>query len=296
MIALQLMQSTLIPLQYSIQPTAPSSPNPHTHTQGHDLTAAAPPPPGRPLRLLLAACGDWRNLLATVHGVVGRWQADAGMGAGEGAPAPLPRLHFTLNDGNVSMLARNAALLHLAVRQAAPTPVVLDVWGSHTLSTDAAALLRATLTELADKPWPCWLHAAMGLDGSEGDGDGAGSGAAGGAATASTTDGPSPPRACAAVETAIRAALSAWAHCSLTPPQLMAQRQAVGSEAWAVRLSVAAAETGARGPSASGAGGKEVASEVTEYVKSGSLVAGGEAVNPTFLLAPHLQCGAARGT
>lgn len=141
--------------------TAGGSPQPPKATEEATPSAAESSDEGRgPVRILLAACGDIRNLLATVAGAAGLSAAHPGGGDSPTAA----RLDCTLSDGNVSMLARNAVLLHLAAEQRCPPETVLAVWASHALTTEEAAALRQSIRSLAEDPWPPWLAAALSLD------------------------------------------------------------------------------------------------------------------------------------
>jgi hypothetical protein len=62
------------------------------------------------VKILLGACGDIRNLLATVYG----------------APDTTNSIAVTMNDENVTMLARNLVLLYLCANSS--PDVVLAVW------------------------------------------------------------------------------------------------------------------------------------------------------------------------
>ncbi|PNH12438.1 hypothetical protein TSOC_000697, partial [Tetrabaena socialis] len=216
----------------------------------------------RAARVLLGACGDIRNLLPTAHA--------AAAAAGPGGPT---RLAFTLNDGNLSMLARNAVLLHMAADASVPPDAVLAVWACHALSAPHAELLGRSLRALASEPWPAWLAAAPGLEGATA---GAEAGAGKGAAEA---------------EAGLRGVLRAWAGCGLSVADVLAQRDAMQGglpiRAQAVELSMAGVRASL------GAGGAEqLRGEVAEYVRRGSLrpeEAALSATNPTFLLGRELQ-------
>ncbi len=289
------------------------------NTMGADVTASsgADAAAGPPLRVLLAACGDIRNVVATVQGVMGRHSA-----ASAPALAPAPVLHLVLNDGNLAMLARNAVLLHLAVAAAEAAGMgldasmggggdglgeqltgaeeVLEVWASHGLTPYTAQMLEATLRALAYGPWPAWLRAAWSLEEQGRDG-GHGQVAAEPSAAAGGSGG--------SAEAALRGAIQAWAECGMGLEDVLEQREerlggglsAVAEIARerAVQLSVEAVEG-----SAGRAVAAQVRGEVEQYVRSGSLKradgpGGGMGVgagagaalslNPTFLSAPELQ-------
>lgn len=128
------------------------------NTHGFDVCGGhTPAAQQQPCEILLAGCGDVRNLLATAAG----WRARAG------APPAGAGLRFTLCDGSVSVLARDAVLLRLCL--GAPEHV-LAVWADHALCEGAAAALRAACEELAAEPWPPWLAASASLDGGGGGG------------------------------------------------------------------------------------------------------------------------------
>ena len=170
-----------------------------------------------------------------------------------------------MNDGNVSMLARNAVLLHMAAELGAPPEAVLAVWSSHGLSAQHGQLLGRSLAALAEGPWPAWLSCASSLGGAA---------AAGGA------------------EEALRGALRAWVASSVTLPELLAKREQVlgaptaCSHALALSMEVVKTSLGA-------AAAEKLRPEVAEYVKCGSLRSAAKepltAANHTFLLAPELQ-------
>lgn len=279
------------------------------------------------LHILLGACGDIRNLLATLHAVMrgsrdgdrGEDSTASGAGVGEGGGGNTadsgPRMAFVVNDGSISMLARNAALLHMAIELGAPAEAVLDVWASHALSRPHSALLAKSLQALASKPWPAWLSAALSLDAA----------AAGGGFSPGGGTGAGEAQGQRAAEQELRQALGSWVECSMPVKELQARRDAIMGggplRAASVELSIKAAvagqgqeagagavvgskkgtglggkAAGAGGKRAGGAGGKGVSAvpsqlrgEIESYIKSGSLVAG-EVCNPTFLLAPQLQC------
>lgn len=155
------------------------------------LVAGATGATPSPTRVLLAAAGDVRNLFATLGGFERRG-----------------RVEFVVNDGNVSMLARNAVLLHMAAELDAPHEAVLAVWASHTLCAAHAQLLRDSLSQLAEGPWPGWLSASRVLDSRGGSGGGGDS----------RQDG---------AEEELRRALRAWASCTTTAEDLLAQRKQV---------------------------------------------------------------------
>ncbi|KAL3910970.1 MAG: hypothetical protein SGPRY_008870 [Prymnesium sp.] len=211
------------------------------NTLGYDLmggSVASASIPASATRILLAGCGDPRNLLTTV--------------------AAAPRgglLDFVLNDGNVSMLARDAVLLHLMVTASAET--VLAVWADHGLCTAHAAALRASCNALADEPWPDWLHATSGFEGG---------------ASRTTAEAP------------VREMCRAWTNCSITMAQLLQARdhvQMIPSVAKnSLRLSLEAV----------GSKDSQIQTEVKAYMRSGSLAKPPfHSPNFTLLHSPSLQ-------
>lgn len=195
---------------------------------------------GTSASVLLIGCGDVRNVLATA---VLATRADN-------------RIEFILNDGNISIIARNAVMLHMAVELQASAEDVLAVWANHALTEEQCEMLRNSCTELAEKPWPSWLQASTSLG-----------------LRATLPD--------AAAEIAIRSACRAWAHCSLTLPMLLDRRQARlrESKEEALKLTVkAVGETKA-----------PTISELKKYVQTGSLSLDGTRPNVTLLVAPELQ-------
>eukprot|EP00899_Mesostigma_viride_P006588 jgi/Mesvir1/15930/Mv08253-RA.1 len=257
------------------------------NTLGYDVTAgqghaAAAASPRGEVRVLLGACGDVRNLLATVH---------AAMSTSEDAPGrPRPCIACVMNDGNISMLARNAALLHMAGVLGAPADAVLAVWACHGLSTAHRQLLDASLAQLAEEPWPEWLSASASLDsrGASSGGHAAGVAARGGGCARGVGGGGD-------AERALRAVFAAWAGCMMPLKQVLALRRdmlgATEASDGSLALSLLAARA-SLGPAASVVDAGKLRREVAAYVRTGSLQAEGqplEAANPTFLLAPELQ-------
>ena len=226
------------------------------NTRGFDVAATLPPHPTTvPTRVLLAGCGDVRNLLATVASAEER---DANVGGFE----------FVLNDGNISMLARDAVMLHMAAEEGVPPEALLAVWASHGLSEAQADALLHSCRALADDPWPAWLTAACRLGGDREE----------------------------VAEQRVRAACRAWAGCSMTLSELLRLRDTLGCgeivKGQALALSLSAL-----------GGGPEAAryrKELSAYLTTGTLphvgkasgeklAAGQRQGNPTFLLAPELQ-------
>jgi hypothetical protein len=93
------------------------------NTAGFNVAAGAPPDQQQ-IRVLLAGCGDIRNLLATVAGledsVTPEVSTTAAAGSCNCSRQQQRQLQFVLNDGNISMLARNAVMLHMIVEQQVP--------------------------------------------------------------------------------------------------------------------------------------------------------------------------------
>ncbi|GBG86594.1 hypothetical protein CBR_g41659 [Chara braunii] len=179
-------------------------------------------------RLLFAACGDIRNLLATARSVEFRVAASRRETARSGGT------HYVLNDGNVSMLARSAVLIHMAAELGATADVVLAVWANHGLTDLQAAMLSRSLSLLAVQPWPTWLSAASSLD----------------------PDAPADARA----EASLRAVFRAWADCTMSLSELLEVRNALllGVVDHAIDLSIAA--TGGR-----------FRQDVSAYLRTGSI-------------------------
>lgn len=211
------------------------------NTQGFDVAAgmlASAPA----MRILLAGCGDPRNLVATA------------------AVAPAGVADFVLNDGNVSILARDAVLLHLMATVSPKTmaETVLAVWSDHGLSAAHASALQATCTALAEEPWPDWLCATTGIEGG----------------TSNAT-----------AEAPVREACRAWANCSVTLARLLDSQAAVQKTADLSALSLAFSLE------AVGSNDGKDHKEVKAYLQSGSLASRSPLVSPnvSLLLSPSLQ-------
>ncbi|KAL1522120.1 hypothetical protein AB1Y20_021762 [Prymnesium parvum] len=213
------------------------------NTQGYDVMGGMLGSPSK-IRIFLAGCGDPRNLVATAAAV----------------PAGVA-ISFVLNDGNVSILARDAVLLHLmaTVPPEAMPETVLAVWSSHGLSAAHASALQASCAALAEEPWPDWLRAATGIEGGE---------------------------SSAAAEAPMREACRAWASCSITLSKLLELRKALqaaaprtASASFALSLSTLDSKD------------SKANKEVKEYVQTGSLTSQSKLTSPnvTLLLAPSLQ-------
>ncbi|KAJ1615629.1 hypothetical protein T492DRAFT_897283 [Pavlovales sp. CCMP2436] len=177
------------------------------------------------------------------------------------------QLHFVCNDGNASMLARNAVLLHLSV--IATPEAVLAVWANHGLGSAHASALRASCA--ADEPWPDWLRATAGLSGSCSD---------------------------AAAEAPLREACCAWATCNMTLAEMLRARdteligQGTNSASHSqklqtlVKCSLELSLVAVGGGSSS----KQLNKEIGEYLRSGSLTPPPHsAPNITLLISFSLQ-------
>lgn len=99
------------------------------------------------LNIFFGACGDIRNLIATVAAI----------------PDAVSKTCITLNDENLTMLARNVVLLYLSVNSS--PDVVLAVWANHGLTEFQGEELFKALSILASstEDWPEWLVVASGL-------------------------------------------------------------------------------------------------------------------------------------
>eukprot|EP00899_Mesostigma_viride_P028360 jgi/Mesvir1/8709/Mv02642-RA.1 len=204
------------------------------------------------VRLVTGACGDVRNLLATVHAAMSTCSEDA-----HGGRRPL--IACVMNDGNISMLARNAVLLHMAAVRGAPAEAVLAVWACHGLSMAHRQLLDASLAQLAEEPWPAWLSASVSLT--------SGSPSSSASSSASTSNSSSAGAAargggCAGgggggggdAERALRAVFAAWASCTTPLKRVLALRRDMLGAANASESSLALSLLAARaslGPAAS---------------------------------------------
>jgi hypothetical protein len=255
------------------------------NTHGFDV-AAGLPAACTSARVLLAGCGDIRNLVATAAAAAagggGGGAGDAGTGGAGGAGGGAgqcvagsgpqrrqqPELDFVLNDGNVSMLARDAVLLHMAAQQDVPPEAVLAGWASHGLSDAHADALLRSCRALADEPWPAWLTASTSLAG----------GQAGGCEQQ-------------AAEELVRAACRAWAQSGVQLGELLQLREALAGQAREAAEALTLAALAAAG---GGAPAQRHRKEVAAYLRTGSLPAAGKQqqptrANPTFLLAPEMQ-------
>jgi hypothetical protein len=179
------------------------------------------------VRVLLAGCGDIRNLLSTIHAALASdTDCDDAASGFDISASCLPPMEFVLNDGSVSMLARNAVMLHMiAALGTEGADAVLNVWASHTLPEAHADLLKTSLHALAHDPWPSWLSASTSLDNHQSGSD-HGSSAAEGFITQPNGKVVTGAHQ-ATAEQAIRAAIAAWAGCSLTVKDLERERSSV---------------------------------------------------------------------
>ena len=118
------------------------------NTFGCNVAAGADCEADEPIRVLLAAGGDIRNLLATVHA--------------SGSSTPI---HFTLIDGNKSLLARNMVLLYLIAESGASDEDVLAVWANHLLSPRQRdiAVSKALKALIFQDSWPSWMTTTVSL-------------------------------------------------------------------------------------------------------------------------------------
>eukprot|EP00178_Gracilaria_changii_P006825 TRINITY_DN2219_c0_g1_i1.p1 TRINITY_DN2219_c0_g1~~TRINITY_DN2219_c0_g1_i1.p1 ORF type:complete len:1165 (-),score=212.92 TRINITY_DN2219_c0_g1_i1:1108-4602(-) len=105
-------------------------------------------------RVVLAACGDIRNVVETICGLKHK---------------QLNKLSFVLNDISMPILARNVALLELACRLWPNTDAVaharkraariwLHAWGSIALTAGDHTVLQRVLADLSDGKLPNWLE------------------------------------------------------------------------------------------------------------------------------------------
>eukprot|EP00929_Paragymnodinium_shiwhaense_P069805 TRINITY_DN35243_c0_g1_i2.p1 TRINITY_DN35243_c0_g1~~TRINITY_DN35243_c0_g1_i2.p1 ORF type:complete len:747 (+),score=141.33 TRINITY_DN35243_c0_g1_i2:396-2636(+) len=106
------------------------------NTFGYNVAAGVHDAHDDAVTVLLAACGDIRNILATVHSC-----------------KPSLSFVFTMNDGNKSMLARNLVLLHMIAEGKATDEDVLAVWANHFVTPRVkSGPLTAALTALCTRP------------------------------------------------------------------------------------------------------------------------------------------------
>jgi hypothetical protein len=93
------------------------------------------------VKILLGACGDIRNLLATVFE----------------ASDIINSVAVTMNDENVTMLARNLVLLYLCAHSS--PDVVIAVWANHGLTEwQGQELFKALQVLSSENSWPEWLE------------------------------------------------------------------------------------------------------------------------------------------
>lgn len=114
--------------------------------EGMDLTEIC----DNEIRILLAACGDIRNVVETICGQKFLQR----------------RITFILNDLSVSILARNIVLLELATRlwpkeggvSSNAGSTWLHAWGSIALKNVDRAEMDAVIIDLAARKLPSWLY------------------------------------------------------------------------------------------------------------------------------------------
>jgi hypothetical protein len=283
------------------------------------------------VKLLLAGCGDIRNLLATVaglHALDTGSSDDSSSNTGVTRTQQLQqrRLSFVLNDGNISMLARDAVMLHMIAEQQASAEAVLAVWANHALTDEQHALVLASCRALAEQPWPAWLSAACTLQpnlfdrshntmqqqqqqqhndiqGGKQSEDGDDSLQSSKVNNTTAVSGGS------AAERAVRAACAAWCSCTLSLKELLQEREdrktSAKTRQYAVELSLTAAAAAAHdaanssnssSSSSSVKVSKKLQKDITQYIQTGSLQQGTGASkvlqnkpNLTLLKAPELQ-------
>jgi hypothetical protein len=206
------------------------------------------------------------------------------------------QLAFVLNDGNISMLARNAVMLHMIIEQEAPADAVLAVWANHALTDAQHAVLLRSCWALAEQPWPAWLSADSNIDAaaaatnsSQATGDRK--------STASSTDSIGRKDSSGTAEAAVRAACAAWSSCTLTMQHLLQERNALaGTANIAVKLSLSAVTASAGSSNGSGSGSsssgpkisKVLQKEIAEYIHTGSLRMSQQGVKKELLAQPNL--------
>ena len=103
------------------------------------------------LSIMLGACGDPRNLIATISS--GSFQC---------------ALSFVVNDGNVAILARNAVILHM-ISQDEDAEHILAVWANHALTEAQHESMMNSIAHLANNKWPGWMSASAELGVDSGD-------------------------------------------------------------------------------------------------------------------------------
>jgi len=136
---------------------SPWSPETYEHnaignTKGYNiLENVCIPKNVQELSILIGACGDPRNLIATISS--GSFQC---------------ALSFVMNDGNVAILARNAVILHM-ISQDEDAEHILAVWANHALTEYQHASMMNSIVHLANNPWPGWMSASTQLGVNSGD-------------------------------------------------------------------------------------------------------------------------------
>lgn len=106
--------------------------------------------PEHRIRVLLAACGDIRNVVETIAS----------------REPTQTRITFILNDLSTAILARNIVLLELAARlwplgkgsSSNASATWLYAWGSIALKESDRAEIDAVIVDLAARKLPSWLH------------------------------------------------------------------------------------------------------------------------------------------
>ena len=102
--------------------------------------------------VLLAACGDIRNVLPTVRGFFSKSTEEKSDNS----------LRIDMLDGNVNMLARNAVML-MMIGKCVDPQVILSVWANQVLSNSEYQIVANIIKDLAENPWPSWMTAASSL-------------------------------------------------------------------------------------------------------------------------------------
>jgi hypothetical protein len=208
------------------------------------------------------------------------------------------QLAFVLNDGNISMLARNAVMLHMIIEQEAPADAVLAVWANHALTDAQHAVLLRSCWALAEQPWPAWLSADSNIDAAAAAAAAANSSQATGdpKSTASSTDSIGRKDSSGTAEAAVRAACAAWSSCTLTMQHLLQERNALaGTADIAVKLSLSAVTALAGSSNGSGSSSssglkisKVLQKEIAEYIHTGSLRISQQGGKKELLAQPNL--------
>lgn len=269
------------------------------NTAGYNV-AAGLPSDIQHVKVLLAGCGDIMNLLATVAGLqaadvgpLGCSDSSSSMGDTHVRQQQQRKLSFVLNDGNISMLARDAVMLHMIAEQQASPEAVLAVWANHALTDKQHALVLNSCRALAEQPWPAWLSAAGTFGPSMFDGpivrqqqersqqqdtrqgeDGNSSVQQSGVSSTAGSRGSD-------AERAVRSACAAWCACTLSLKELLQEREnqstSSKSRQYAVELSLTAAAASLDAGSSSSSSvkvAKKLQRDITQYIQTGSLQQG----------------------